>query len=239
MKGLEYICEVFDKKYSDIAKDLGISRQNVSIWIKGTRSIPKKHLKTLSEIFDIPPEYFDKKLSEKDKSYIDRKKLKIERKEIDELLQESYVEFEDTVIDPATGEEITINRPYLDEGLILHSQINQFDINKSEILEQIKGTLQPTENKEFGYLEFPDETLKVYGQLLKIINSDKVGINVLKSALRAIELTFGITKGFDSNKLTLDLIKVLKLEKERIEKQRKEMEELFGEFTDEGYKLFE
>lgn len=76
MIGFEYICNLFNKKYINIAKELGITRQTINSWTSGKRKIPKKYIPILSEKFDnIPEEYFQKEIADIDKIKIQRIKL--------------------------------------------------------------------------------------------------------------------------------------------------------------------
>ena len=76
MIGFEYICNLFNKKYINIAKELGITRQTINSWTSGRRKIPKKYIPILSEKFDnIPEEYFQKEIADIDKIKIQRIKL--------------------------------------------------------------------------------------------------------------------------------------------------------------------
>lgn len=75
MIGLEYISNLYNIKYKHISDKLGLSRQTFNSWIKKRRSISDKHLPILSKMFDIPEEYFQKELTEKDKVIIQQIKL--------------------------------------------------------------------------------------------------------------------------------------------------------------------
>lgn len=78
MIGLEYICELYNKKFITLANDLGISRQVVNGWIKGRRPITKKYLPVLVDMFNIPEKYFQMELDKKDEVTIQQLKLKNE-----------------------------------------------------------------------------------------------------------------------------------------------------------------
>ncbi|NRU52466.1 helix-turn-helix transcriptional regulator [Clostridium beijerinckii] len=76
MIGLEYICKINDKQYNDLAEELGIAKQNINLWIKGrSRNIPKKYLPQLTELFNVPNDYFQKELTELDKLKLQKLKL--------------------------------------------------------------------------------------------------------------------------------------------------------------------
>ena len=48
MIGLEYILEIFKIQQKDLAEELGIKKQNITLWIKGKQNISKKYLPILS-----------------------------------------------------------------------------------------------------------------------------------------------------------------------------------------------
>lgn len=66
MIGLEYILGLYNIPHTELAKELGIARQNINLWIKCKGKIPEKHLPKLSEKFRIPEEYFQKELTKED-----------------------------------------------------------------------------------------------------------------------------------------------------------------------------
>ena len=71
MIGLEYILEVYGMQQADLAEQLGIKPQNITLWFRGKQNISKKYLPVLSEKFNIPIEYFQKELTDIDKRKID------------------------------------------------------------------------------------------------------------------------------------------------------------------------
>lgn len=72
MIGLEYICFIFKKEYKEIAQHMGISSQAVNSWIQGKRQIPQQRVSQLVDIFGIAkPEYFQKVLTEREKTEIE------------------------------------------------------------------------------------------------------------------------------------------------------------------------
>lgn len=80
MIGLEYICNLYNIQYKEIAEMLGISKQTINSWVTGRRKIPKKYLPNLSNKFDIPEEYFQKEINDVDKLVIQKLKLEKELK---------------------------------------------------------------------------------------------------------------------------------------------------------------
>jgi transcriptional regulator with XRE-family HTH domain len=80
MIGLEYILNIYDIQHQDLAEKLGIRKQNINLWIKGKQNVSKKYLPTLSEMFGVDEEYFQKELDDIDKLIIQKEKLKRELK---------------------------------------------------------------------------------------------------------------------------------------------------------------
>lgn len=76
--GFQYVCNLFNVQYTDIANLLNISKQTINSWTSGRRPIPKKYLPKLSEMFNVPEEYFQKEMNEVDKLIIQKEKLKKE-----------------------------------------------------------------------------------------------------------------------------------------------------------------
>lgn len=61
--GIEYATRVFKMKYKELAEIIGVSPPTINYWISGKKSIPEERLNQLSEIFDIPKSYFQKKIN--------------------------------------------------------------------------------------------------------------------------------------------------------------------------------
>lgn len=85
MIGFEYVCNLFNEKYINIAIELGIAKQTISSWTSGKRKIPKKYISILSEKFNIPKEYFQKEINDLDKIKIQKIKLDNDIKEYEQL----------------------------------------------------------------------------------------------------------------------------------------------------------
>ncbi|MCB2292419.1 helix-turn-helix domain-containing protein [Clostridium algoriphilum] len=75
MIGLEFILNLYGMQQQELAVKLKIKKQNINLWFKGRQDVSKKHLHTLSEMFNIPQEYFQKELGEIDKLEIQKMKL--------------------------------------------------------------------------------------------------------------------------------------------------------------------
>nr|WP_321026986.1 helix-turn-helix domain-containing protein [Clostridium neonatale]DAW05997.1 MAG TPA: helix-turn-helix domain protein [Caudoviricetes sp.] len=75
MIGLEYVLKLWDMQQDELAERLGIKKQNINYWVTSKRNIPKKYLPNLTDIFNIPSEYFQKELEDLDKEKIQMMKL--------------------------------------------------------------------------------------------------------------------------------------------------------------------
>lgn len=103
MIGLEYICQCYDKSYNSIAEELGISRQSINGWLKGTRLIPTKHLSKLAKIFELPEEYFQKELSDEEKDDVKKQKVNFDIDKIVEMIMD--IDDVKKLLDDKTTEE--------------------------------------------------------------------------------------------------------------------------------------
>ncbi|WP_162604367.1 helix-turn-helix domain-containing protein [Peribacillus frigoritolerans] len=75
MRGLEFICKVFDIQYKEVAEKIGVSNQTITDWTKGkTTKIPEKRINDLvtkiPEFSHIKRELFSKELTSMDKQNI-------------------------------------------------------------------------------------------------------------------------------------------------------------------------
>lgn len=61
---LEYLLRKYHIQQQDLAKELGIKKQNINIWVTQKKPIPKKYLPVLAEKFHIPEENLQKKVEE-------------------------------------------------------------------------------------------------------------------------------------------------------------------------------
>lgn len=72
-------------QHQDLAKKLGIRKQNINLWIKGKQDISKKYLPELSETFGIGESYFQKELDDVDKLVVQKQKLSRELRDINDI----------------------------------------------------------------------------------------------------------------------------------------------------------
>lgn len=145
MIGLEYICNLYNIQYKEIAEMLGISKQTINSWVTGRRKIPRKYLPSISKKFDISEEYFQKEINDVDKLII--QKLKLENE-----LKPSVVDYE---LQFMVGENADlIEKPIYDKV-----EINdiEFDIKKTKILYDLKNIINNAHN---------DYELQIYEQIV-------------------------------------------------------------------------
>ena len=57
---LEYLLSKHQIQHKDLAEALGIKKQNINMWVKGKKNIPKKYLPILEEKFHVPTESLQK-----------------------------------------------------------------------------------------------------------------------------------------------------------------------------------
>ena|SRR5690606_21438095 len=117
-------------QHAELARRLGIKKQNINLWIKGKQKIPKKHLPVLEEIFRLDATYFTKELTEVDKLEIQKEKLKQDLKPI---IEKTKTEFR---VDEAN--DYLVDVPVYDK-----EELNKIerDIEKAKLVERFKNVL--------------------------------------------------------------------------------------------------
>lgn len=156
MIGLEYICKLYNKQFKDLAEQLGVSKQVVNGWIKEKYKISKKHLPKLSEMFNIPEEYFQKELTDIDKLIIQKGKLERELKPQIKKYQTRLVLSENS--EEADLEDI----PIYDQKEMNDIEI---EITKVKIVEEIREAMSDlNKDYEIGVIEQIAKLIKHYGK---------------------------------------------------------------------------
>lgn len=131
MNGLEYILNLYQMQHVELARRLGIKKQNINLWIKGKQKIPKKHLPVLEKIFGLDASYFTKELTEIDKLEIQKEKLKQDLKPVIEKMKTEFRVDEEN--------EYLVDVPVYDK-----EELNEIEraIEKAKLVERFKNTLQ-------------------------------------------------------------------------------------------------
>jgi len=83
MIGLTYVREKKSLTMQDLADEIGVSKQLISFWEKGERSIKEKYLDKLIEFFHIEGKYLKQELNEIDMLIVDRDLISNQITEID------------------------------------------------------------------------------------------------------------------------------------------------------------
>ena len=137
MIGLEYILQLVGMQQKDLAENLGINKQNITLWIKGKQNIPKKYLPILSDIFGLEQSYFQMELNEMDKLEIQNTLMlyKIQGSFAVELPDDDD---QDEVIDGHPVIKIT-PKNYDTDPIFSKIYRNQLEIHLLQNLEDIKN----------------------------------------------------------------------------------------------------
>ena len=132
--GLEFILNLYNMQYVELAEHLGIKKQNINMWIKRKQDIPKKHLPILEELFEIKSEFFSKELTEIEKLELQKEKLKKDLEPVVTKYEEQFMigEINDLVEVPVYDKE----------------EINKIerDIEKAKIVSRFKEVLDVVDN---------------------------------------------------------------------------------------------
>lgn len=153
MLGLEYVLAIYNMQHIDLADKLGIKKQNINMWIKGKQKISQKYLPTLSEMFGIEEQYFQKDLDEIDKLVIQKEKLKKE-------LNAQVVEYD-------TQLEISPNTDLVEKPIYNAQVVNDIDkeISKAKILDDFRAILSTAdEHHELNMFQQLNMLLRLYKQ---------------------------------------------------------------------------
>lgn len=219
MSSLNWIRNLYKLSMEDLAKHekMKVSKQLISQWENGKRPISKQKLKILSEIFGIKEEYFTRELTDDDKQQIEFTRYQQEIEEIEKRICESAngYEYEDTVIDKDTGQEIRIINTGVqqDYDLVEYKEYKLFQVKQLKMINRLKKTLEPKVDEQFGYLHLPDDQLQNYELLVSIIESEKVNLTILLKILKGIALHYNVINQFDVDPIVKNIKKLLEKEK--------------------------
>ena len=132
--GLEFILNLYNMQYVELAECLGIKKQNINMWIKRKQNIPKKYLPILEELFEVKSEFFTNELTDIEKLEIQKEKLKKDLEPVVMKFEEQFMigEINDLVKVPVYDKE----------------EINKIerDIEKAKIISRFKEILDVVDN---------------------------------------------------------------------------------------------
>jgi transcriptional regulator with XRE-family HTH domain len=136
--GLVDIVRIFGMPYKNLAEKIKVSPKTVNDWVKERKTIPKKRLDQLSEIFGIEnKEYFQKKLTEKEKNEI--LLLYLQR-------NDTIIEYEDVYVDDKGKEHystkgFSVNAPVIEEIQKQNKLLELFERQKNLISDEVDAGL--------------------------------------------------------------------------------------------------
>lgn len=129
MIGLEYVLTVYNLQQVELAEQLGIKKQNISLWVKQRQNIPRKYLPVLENLFGIDQDYFGRELSEFEKLEIQKEKLK---QELQPAIQNHEKKFE------LDGMKEFVMKPVYDKEEIGEIEC---EIEKAKLIQRFKEVL--------------------------------------------------------------------------------------------------
>ena len=186
MNNLDNIREIFNLTLEDVANMLNIKKQSVSEWSKNNK-IPEKRIKELSELLNIPEEYFNKEISEVDK-------IKLQNIKLEQDIKNSIFEYEREIYDNETDETITtISDIAYNKDLERLHEINNIKINKLNLLKKIDTIISKYNNEEGNELildkSYEEVFIDIFNRLANVVDSQEQDFSILYYILRALELT--------------------------------------------------
>lgn len=166
MLGIEYIRKSFNMSLADLAQKVGVSRQFISLWEKGDKKISPQRSVQLSQIFNIPSDWFTKELSELDK-------IKIEQLKAENSISE-------------------IDLPYVDKNAIDNLLSLMTDEKVELLLQKTKGAICNAHGEEYEYLSDYDlrreKNITLIDRMIDLANRADLPPHFLRHVLTAIEL---------------------------------------------------
>lgn len=185
MIGLEYLCNLRNMEFKDVANELGISKQAVSQWVKGKTKISKKHYRKLESIFNVSIAYITKELDEID--ILNLQKMQLE-KDATEFL------YNDKVYDEKEDKTVIIKSMYANETEQAEIERMYFNIQKKEMLRDIEEKIDKTaaENEDDYLNENIDEGIKLinmFNDLLSIIENEDLDLRIVQDTLSALKMS--------------------------------------------------
>lgn len=162
MIGLEYIVDIFQLKYKDVAQSIGVSPKSLNDWVKGRSKIPEKRLKQLSELFNgLKPEFFTEELTE-----VQQLEIQIEYYEGNSEFAEEEVGWAED-----NGETFVTKEVYRQNKEVLTLLYDELEIAKATegSISDLKGLIKNLyyESEDIG--EFYSKAEKI-GYYMKLVN---------------------------------------------------------------------
>lgn len=230
MLGISYIRELFNLSMTDLAGQLGVSKQVISQYEGGKTRISDKRVKQISDMFKIPTKYIAKELTELDK-------LEMQKAKLNNGIEE--YEFDEIILDEETEEERRLAKIELEGDELLNVYMKDLQIEEQKLFENIKKSLEQcfvrgqqcsvdSMNGRFGGVIIVSEVLSLCESFLKIIDNPNVYMYTLENILTAINIAYGnndITTTTD--KFVKKIVKAIKDYDEKNEKEWEKVKDLF------------
>lgn len=179
MTGLEYILKINSFPKSELAKEFGIKKQNITLWIKNNK-IPKKWLSCLSVKFHLPEKFFlIGEISEKDKLEIKKYQLEKEQSTCED--EDEYRAWE-TIID-YVNIDIRIDD--------LMSKIKDIIYQCRPVFQDEDLECPNSSDISDNIQEYMNITINIFDRFSDIVKGNKQ-TEFLLSTLRAMELFFDV-----------------------------------------------
>ncbi|MPM61833.1 hypothetical protein SDC9_108696 [bioreactor metagenome] len=218
--GLKEILEIYNMSISDLAQKLGIARGNIYNWFNGKRKIPRDMLKKLSQLFNLPEEFFSRELSETDI-------LNVKRTMVENLIDEVSFEYTEAVEDD-DGSETIITQTYINNSLLQWRDELCNDINNQRIKDSIVDRVNRT--LKSGSIANKAKNLS---DSIDIIESNIVPSSVFNNILQAVLYSYGLREYKSDNKtshkkFTEDLMRIIKNHEDERQKEKKKLDDLIN-----------
>ena len=203
MIGLEYICKLENKTYTELADYINISKQVINSWVKGRRKIPQKYLDLLQYVFNIPNEYFQKELTPIDKLKVQELIL------LDGYQKLGYTEY---------AEKIKLKK--MEEYKYGEDKYFLEKISEGIIAKEEKGWKAYEEKLGEDIKEFSNDKIGLANRFIKILKNTHIKTSILDGILTGIEK-------YENNQtkvtnFSLYIFNLIKFEVERLEDEGEE-----------------
>ncbi|WP_413381269.1 helix-turn-helix domain-containing protein [Alkalihalobacillus sp. 1P02AB] len=201
MIGIEYISRVFKMKYKELAEKIEVSSPTLNYWVSGKKKIPEKRLEQLSQLFNLPSDYFQKELNrvemvDVELAYYDKlskEEMQIVTETGFDYETEEYYSYEET-IDPYESERKYLNHRRVKEGLLLQTEnmlLKPIEVRKDEnedlselmnvirdssymeMLEHFNRVFEKGEFQHLDVLQVVLEALCMFGNSPSVANNEK------------------------------------------------------------------
>lgn len=240
MIGLEFIRKLNGDTTVTLAEKLSVTNALISQWENQKKPIPNKRLEKLSEIYDIPKEYFSRELTRLEQ-------LKIERKKMSEEYDKTVVDYYEDAVDTNGNIIENVHFQTGDDGIMLCIRSLDSEIQEEKLIKLIRETIGNSYSDSSYYDEDFDSfiekkymDMRLISKFIKLMknNTSMFLVYVLK-AIEISDLNYSDEWGetpASKNTLVKQLAEVLK--EYRLKKKQEEDEayleykELFGESGD-------